>query len=220
MINFLMSIVLIICSYIFLSSFYDYQINDKKIQLKEKNFLNKNLYNLLFIAHSFIIGFIGFICFFIYHYDFIGFYKYFILLEIVFLLTIIDIKKQVIPNIIVFILLVFVIVFDLIQVFILYKGDLNFGVSFIIGGILAFVIFLVSSVISRGGVGAGDIKLLTVIGLATGYGIINIMFYTLIVMFLYSIIMLLLKRVKLRDHVPMVPFIYIGILLFFITSLV
>lgn len=220
MIDFLISIVLIICSYIFLSSFYDYQINDKKIRLKEKNFLNKNLYNFLFITHSFIIGFIGFICFFMHNYNFIGFYKYFILLEMVFLLTIIDIKKQIIPNIIVFILFVFVVLFDLMQVFILYNGNLSFGLSFVIGGILAFVIFLASSVISRGGVGAGDIKLLTVIGLATGYGVINIMFYTLVVMFLYSIIMLLLKRVKLRDHVPMVPFIYIGILLFFITSLV
>ena len=219
MINLFILIIVMLLSYIFNSCYFVYEMNDRKEKINIKNALQKNLYNLIFASHAFVLGLIGGVCFYYYNYSFIGLYKYYMLLEILLLLVIIDIKKKVIPNFVLLILLGVVLLIDLIQVFV-YGGQLELAIAFAIGAGLAFIIFFICMLITRGGIGAGDVKLFTIIGLCSGFAITNIIFYSLCASFLYSIVLLMTRKAKMKDFIPMVPFIYLGVLIFFITSFI
>ncbi|MBS5112100.1 MAG: prepilin peptidase [Coprobacillus cateniformis] len=219
MIDLFILIIVMLLSYIFNSCYFVYEMNDRKEKINIKNALQKNLYNLIFASHAFVLGLIGGVCFYYYNYSFIGLYKYYMLLEILLLLVIIDIKKKVIPNFVLLILLGVVLLIDLIQVFV-YGGQLELAIAFAIGAGLAFIIFFICMLITRGGIGAGDVKLFTIIGLCSGFAITNIIFYSLCASFLYSIVLLMTRKAKMKDFIPMVPFIYLGVLIFFITSFI
>ena len=62
----------------------------------------------------------------------------------------------------------------------------------------------------------GDIKLFAVLGLYFGYDIINLMFFSFLCTAIYSIYLLLFKKKKKKDSVPMGPFIFLGTILSFI----
>ena len=153
--------------------------------------------------------------------NFAGLYKYLIVITIIFVAVLIDIKKRIIPNKLCAVLLIIVVLFDCYQILLQIDNAKVFALSFLIGGGIAFIIFFVSMLISRGGIGAGDVKLITIIGLCVGStNILNVIFYILLASFVYSIVMLLLKRVKLKDFIAMAPFIYIGMLANFIINLI
>lgn len=219
MIDLFILIIVMLLSYVFNSCYFVYEMNERKEKINIKNALQKNLYNLIFASHAFVLGLIGGVCFYYYNYSFIGLYKYYMLLEILLLLVIIDIKKKVIPNFVLLILLGVVLLIDLIQVFV-YGGQLELAIAFAIGAGLAFIIFFICMLITRGGIGAGDVKLFTIIGLCSGFAITNIIFYSLCASFLYSIVLLITRKAKMKDFIPMVPFIYLGVLIFFITSFI
>lgn len=81
------------------------------------------------------------------------------------------------------------------------------GLGMLIGG----GIFLVAYLILRGGVGMGDIKLFIVIGSYVGAGsIMAVIFWTAISSAVYSIVMLICKKIKLKEEIPFAPFILIG----------
>lgn len=219
MVDLLLLIVIMVALYGFNSCYYVYEMNDKKEKVNLKNALNKNLYNFIFLIHGLIFGLVGSLCFYYYHYSFIGLYKYYILLGILLLLAIIDIKKKIIPNIVIIVLFVPIIIINLLQIFV-YGGGIELAVAYGLGAVLSFVIFFICMLITRGGIGAGDVKLFTLIGLASGLGVTHIIFYSLCCSFLYSIVLLIMRRVKMKDFIPMVPFIYLGVLIFFITNFI
>ena len=153
--------------------------------------------------------------------DYVGLYKYLIVITILFVAVLIDIKKRIIPNKLCLILLIIVVLFDCYQILLQMENAKVFGLSFLIGGGIAFIIFFISMLISRGGIGAGDVKLITIIGLCIGStNILNVIFYILLASFIYSIVMLVLRKVKLKDYIAMAPFIYIGMLVNFIINLI
>jgi prepilin signal peptidase PulO-like enzyme (type II secretory pathway) len=81
----------------------------------------------------------------------------------------------------------------------------------LLGAIVGGLIFLLCYLLSRGQLGAGDVKLVFVMGLyLTGYRIIGAIFYAVILCFIYSLILLLSKKIGLKDGVPLAPFLYIG----------
>lgn len=83
--------------------------------------------------------------------------------------------------------------------------------SAIIAGIAAFVIFLLIVIISRGGMGFGDVKLVGLIGLMTGWP--HIFLAILIGVLLGGIvaIILLFLRIKGRKQtIPFGPFLAVG----------
>ena len=87
-------------------------------------------------------------------------------------------------------------------------------------GFLAGVLFLGTCfLISRGGLGAGDLKLYCALGLCYGlYGIMAILFYSLLASVVIGIVLLIAHKAKFKTTIPMAPFALIGLTVFLLIS--
>lgn len=129
----------------------------------------------------------------------------------------IDITCKKIPNALVALLLGIWFVFFLIQCF--SAGSLSVIGSLFLRSLLGFLLSggltLICMLISRGGLGAGDVKLTAILGLFYGIlGIVNILFYACVLTLIASICMLVAKKIRLKDTVPMSPFIALGVVVY------
>lgn len=132
------------------------------------------------------------------------------LFTILAILSTIDFKYKIIPNKIIAIIFIFGIMFNIITRTITLK-------SMIIGFFIISVPLLMLSIIIKGSMGGGDIKLMAVSGAFLGYrNIIMGFFIASIVSSTILIVLLLLKKINAKDTVPYGPFLSIGI---FIASL-
>ncbi len=214
-------ILVMLFLYIFSSSYLQYDELKSEFNFNIKNCFKINKENISLFIQILFLGIFGYCIFADLDLNFAGLYKYLIVITIIFVAVLIDIKKRIIPNKLCAVLLIIVVLFDCYQILLQIDNAKVFALSFLIGGGIAFIIFFVSMLISRGGIGAGDVKLITIIGLCVGStNILNVIFYILLASFVYSIVMLLLKRVKLKDFIAMAPFIYIGMLANFIINLI
>lgn len=81
----------------------------------------------------------------------------------------------------------------------------------LVGGGIGLAVFLLAVIISRGGMGWGDVKMAGLIGLATGYPSVVVAVLTAIISGgLIAGIMLLLSLKKRRDTIPFGPFLSVG----------
>lgn len=81
----------------------------------------------------------------------------------------------------------------------------------LVGAIAGGLIFLLCYFLSKGQLGAGDVKLVFVMGLyLTGDRIIGAVFYGVIACCVYSVIQLIRKKIGVKDGVPLAPFLYLG----------
>ena len=71
---------------------------------------------------------------------------------------------------------------------------------------------LICMLFSKGGVGAGDVKLIAIIGFYYGLvGVLSILMVTLVFAAVVSACMLLSKKAKMKSTLPMAPFIFLGL---------
>ncbi|MBR1702571.1 MAG: prepilin peptidase [Lachnospiraceae bacterium] len=97
-------------------------------------------------------------------------------------------------------------------------SDTQYGMELLgrglIGGIASGLIFLLCYILSKRQLGAGDVKLAFIMGLyMTGQRIMGGIVYGTLLCFLYSIIQLVRKKLTVKDQVPLVPFLYGGVLI-------
>lgn len=84
-------------------------------------------------------------------------------------------------------------------------------ISSLVGGGIGFVIFLLIAIISRGGVGWGDVKLCALIGLAVGFPLVFIALLIGIVLGgVVALALLVSKRRGRREAIPFGPFLSLG----------
>lgn len=84
------------------------------------------------------------------------------------------------------------------------------GLGLLIGG----GIFLLVYLFSRGGLGGGDVKLMAASGLYLGVqNVLPAMLYGSILASIAGGILILMKKIGRKDAIPLVPFLYAGILL-------
>jgi leader peptidase (prepilin peptidase)/N-methyltransferase len=77
-----------------------------------------------------------------------------------------------------------------------------------IGGAIGFVIFLLIAVVSRGGMGWGDVKLAALIGLATGFPLVFVaVIMAAIVGGIVAVALVIARRRKRRESIPFGPFL-------------
>lgn len=96
--------------------------------------------------------------------------------------------------------------------------DTKSSIAVLLDSVIGFTvgggIFLFIYIISRKGLGGGDVKFIAALGLYTGFsGTVSVMFYGTVIASLTGIILLILKKIELKDTIPLVPFLYIGILI-------
>lgn len=84
----------------------------------------------------------------------------------------------------------------------------------ILGALLGGGIFFLAYVVSRKGLGGGDVKLMTISGMYLGVaGVLPTILYGSILAALAGGVLILGKRIKAQDSIPLVPFLYAGMLL-------
>ena len=83
----------------------------------------------------------------------------------------------------------------------------------VIGFFAASVPLLIIAILSKGGIGGGDIKLMAVVGVFLGWkGVLVAMFLGAVVGAIFGIVTIILKLKKRKDIIPFGPFLCLGIL--------
>lgn len=117
------------------------------------------------------------------------------------LLMVIDLEHTIIPNKIVYPAAVIALA---ISTFTPGVGIL----SALIGGAAGFVIFLVIAIVSRGGMGLGDVKMATLIGFATGFPLVFVSLLMAVMMGgLVAIFLLVARLKKAKEGIPFAPYL-------------
>ena len=142
-----------------------------------------------------------------------AFIKLFVLLVIVVCAGIIDFKKKIIPNLLVFFGLLFwvgITVYDIV-----IADDLKglFG-SELIGVAVGFGLLAVISLVTKGAIGFGDAKLFGIIGLIGGaFCTYSTLLVSLVISVIVSVIGLVTKKLGRKDSIPFGPCIALGYLI-------
>lgn len=142
--------------------------------------------------------------------------KYLIMLCVLATVAWIDYKVSKIPNALLIVLIAARFVFFIYES-IREPDYMKFNIiQMAFGAFLCLALLLLCRIIIRNSIGMGDIKLFAVLGLYFGYDIINLMFFSFLCTAIYSIYLLLFKKKKKKDSVPMGPFIFLGTILSFV----
>jgi len=128
--------------------------------------------------------------------------------------SVLDIKAKKIPNNLVLVMLcawVLTITPKLIV-------DTEAAVELLLNALLGFLVggglFLLVYLISRKGLGGGDVKFMAAAGLYMGFsGTLTAMLCGSILAALTGLILILTKKLGRKDTMPLAPFIYVGILI-------
>lgn len=155
----------------------------------------------------------GFICLMLYFkFGFsLIFLKYILITSLLLVISIIDYKFMIIPNKLIIFGFIIVSILNILYNF--PSSYLNGLIGLLFGG----GIFLIIALVTKGAMGGGDIKLISLIGFALGFKVLMIILCSFIIGALLSIILLLTKIKSRKDYIPFGPFISIStiIVLFF-----
>lgn len=125
-----------------------------------------------------------------------------------------DFKEKIIPNQWVLYLFFGWILTAILQVLTnmegFYLSLLHSAFGFLMGGGLFLFIYLVS----HQNIGAGDVKFIAVVGLFLGMDLVfQAMVYGSLMVSFFTVIMVLFKKLTVKDTIPLAPFLYAGIFL-------
>lgn len=128
------------------------------------------------------------------------------------IISFIDLDYQIIPNTMVLFILLVSIVYKILN-FLLYNVPSNLVNSLMglgISGLIFFIIF----VVSKGGMGGGDVKLIGVLGFILGIPKIFInIFLSFLAGGIISVLLLAFKIKGRKDPIPFGPFIILGFII-------
>ena len=124
-----------------------------------------------------------------------------LLVSLIIIVSISDLHNMLIPN---QVLLFFGIIIFIVRLFI----PLNPWWDAYAGAILGFGLLYLIAIVSKGGMGGGDIKYFAVLGLFLGVkGILLTLFLAAFVGMLFGLVFMMLGKLKRRQPVPFAPFI-------------
>jgi leader peptidase (prepilin peptidase)/N-methyltransferase len=125
---------------------------------------------------------------------------YLCVLEII---TVVDLRENIIPNVVVYPAMVIALVFAP------FAGP-GLLMAFL-GGLAGFVILLIPALVYRKGMGLGDVKLTGFIGLAVGLKLVFVaIFIAIVVGALFGLALIALKRKQMKEGIPFGPFLSFG----------
>lgn len=144
----------------------------------------------------------------------IDFIYYTFLFSIFIIIVLIDCRHQIIPNSLVLLILIGTFIYRLIEFFI-YDKHLSLF-NYLYGLLISVILFLLIFIISKGGIGGGDIKLIGVLGFILGFPeiILNI-FLSFLIGAIISVFLLAFRIKNKKDPIPFGPFIILGFVVTF-----
>lgn len=91
----------------------------------------------------------------------------------------------------------------------------------IVGALIAGGAFLLCYIIVRGKLGAGDVKMAALMGLYLGSDkIATALIAGIVISAIYSVIMILAKKLTVKDGLPMAPFLFLGTIIALLYTIV
>ncbi len=137
-----------------------------------------------------------------------------ILIYFLYFIAIIDFRLKIIPNCMLLIMLGVMVPCYLAEL-ILVPGSIRLSITAgLLGGAMCFVIFLVGKLISRKGMGMGDIKLAAVMGLYLGIdNALGCMLWAMIFGAVTGVVLIASKKLKPKSKIAMGPFFFAGVLM-------
>ncbi|MDG5786860.1 prepilin peptidase [Evansella sp. AB-P1] len=134
------------------------------------------------------------------------------LISLLMIITVSDLKTMLIPNKIVAFFFVLFIVLRFIE-------PLSPWWDSIVGSVVGFTILLLLAIVSKGGMGGGDIKLFAVLGIVLGLqGTLLTLFFASLLGAIIGGIGLIIKKTKKGVPIPFGPFIAAGCLISYFYS--
>ena len=125
-----------------------------------------------------------------------------------------DFFHQIVPNRLVLVMLGVWIVVMIPQLFLRTDETVPFLFSSLMGLLFCGIIFLLVYLVSRKGIGGGDVKFMSAAGLYLGIrSSMTSMLLGSILAAAVGLTMILLKRITPKERIPLIPFLYAGILL-------
>ncbi len=125
-----------------------------------------------------------------------------------------DLLEQVVPNKI--ILLLVLLFFIIVGLHAVNQMDTVTKLlpSIILGFIFSLLTFGLGYIVAKGRMGAGDVKLVLLMGLfLTGKYVVAVVLYGCVASAVYSLVQLIRKKVTKETAIPFVPFLYIGLII-------
>lgn len=127
---------------------------------------------------------------------------YFLVCYLLLKITVIDLKTQIIPSKLI------VAIFFISLIYKIYIGEIFDSIT---GMLISFFILWLIAVISKGGMGGGDIKLISALGVLSGFkGILTIISLSFILGGIVAVFLIITKVKSRKDAVPFAPFIAIS----------
>lgn len=103
------------------------------------------------------------------------------------------------------------------QLFYRTEYALWLGIQGGVGFLLAGLVFLTVYLVSRKGLGGGDVKFMAAAGLYLGADVLPVMLYGSVFSAVTGIGLLLARRIQRRGTIPLAPFLYAGMLIVIFT---
>lgn len=131
-----------------------------------------------------------------------------------------DYREKRIPNIFPISLAIIGIVCLIIGCISKQQGATSYLISSLFATIMVAICMTIAYILTKQGIGLGDIKLLCALALIGGvYTVGGTIFFGMIICTLISIGLLITKRKTMKDGIPFGPFIYLGYLITIYTSM-
>ena len=128
--------------------------------------------------------------------------------------TVYDIREKRVPNQLIGFMMGAWILSIVPQLFFQTEMTIRFLLRGVWGFLIGGLVFLVVYLVSRKGLGGGDVKLMAVSGLYLGIdGVLPAMLYGSVLAALTGIILILIKKIGKNDAIALVPFLYVGMIL-------
>ncbi len=135
------------------------------------------------------------------------FIKYVVILSMLLIISFIDLDISIIPNRLVLVLLLWSIAWQMIHPDISIAAA---GIGLLAGGGLFFLI----AVLSKGGMGGGDIKLMAVLGFTAGWPLVLVVFLLAFILgAAVGLALMVIGKKTRRDPIPFGPFISLSFLI-------
>ena len=145
--------------------------------------------------------------------------KHEFILAILWVAAIFDLREMRIPNKLLLVGLIIRVLILPIEYGLLGRAVFSTWLREVIAFAFAFVVSVVCSLISKGSLGMGDIKLICLMALFLGTeGLLYAIFLSIFISFFAAIGLLIFKKKKRKDTIPFAPFILAGTFLSFILS--
>ena len=169
--------------------------------------------NILLISTYLMIGITIGILYRIYAYDIFKSFKALTVISVSLIIAGIDYREKIIPNEAIVCILSIACVLMIINAFTNTVEALAIFIDSIVAMLIGVLLFAASKVISKNGVGMGDIKLVGALGLyLRTYALMGVLLVALISIAIYGLIKIISKSATAKDEIPFGPFVAFGVI--------